>query len=95
MPTKLQMGLSALESASCPATCLMIIAANSPMYRLDRDLFRETARKPGAKLGDVEITSSKADRRVRVEINTAVGSTHPIGSFSAQTKIADILIWSC
>lgn len=95
MPTKTQTAARTLKNVSCEQKCYLIIQANSPLYRRDPDAFFVAMTKSNARLRDVEIGSHTADHKVRVMINTAVGSTHPPKSFSDATKIADILIDSC
>ena len=87
--------IAAIRNMSCEERCLWIIAKNSPLFRRDPNGFYNEVVKNGAELGDVEISNSKADRQVRREINSAVGSKHPPGSFMASTDIDDILIDSC
>lgn len=92
MDKEIKKAAKILEARSCPAECLSVIAANSP---LGAEEFSKAIRKANARLRDVLISSSRADRRVRVAINTRVGSSHPIGSFSSSTQISSILTDSC
>lgn len=84
-----------VENMSCEERCLAIIASNSPMFKKNPNKFSTEVVKSGANLGKVLISSPKADRQVRPMINTATGSKHSPGSFSATTTIATILRDSC
>lgn len=95
MPITMKQSIQNLENISCEEKCLLVIASNSPLFREDADAFYKAVLTSGSTLGSVKISSSKADRQVRVMINTATGSRHSPGSFSASTGIRFILTSSC
>lgn len=95
MSKQMKTAIKEVKEMSCSAQCLTIIAANSAIFESNPDKFWIEVGKVNARLRDVLISSSAADRKVRVQINRSVGSSHSPGSFSNSTRIRWIILNSC